>query len=213
MLDQKFEDAEMIIVDDASSDNPFHVLKPYISKTVKYIRLNKNGGYSRAKNIGIKESRGDVLVMLDADDMLMPGSLDARYKKLEEGYDFVHGPVYDFLSGGKRRKNRMWDHWMKTKKWKYIHAQSTMLRKQIHREIGLYDETMWCKSDREMFARIYHHGYKIGWVDNYVSLYRRHPKQMHKSSAKIKNNIRLQAELKQKINERKKDLSGLSFLE
>ena len=87
-----------------------------------------------------------------------------------------------------------------------------MLKRQIHREIGLYDEAMWCKSDREMFARIFNHGYKIGTVKKPVVLYRCHTKQMHKSERKLRYNVQLQKECKAAIQKRKTDLSGLEML-
>ena len=65
-LSQNFKDSEMIIVDDNSIDNPYKNIKKYISDRVKYINLDKNMGYSYAKNIGIKASNSDILVMVDA---------------------------------------------------------------------------------------------------------------------------------------------------
>ena len=53
-LAQDFDDSEMIIVDDCSTDNPYKVIKPYEGKKVKYIKLNEKANYSVAKNIGIK---------------------------------------------------------------------------------------------------------------------------------------------------------------
>jgi glycosyltransferase involved in cell wall biosynthesis len=211
-LDQKFDESEMIIVDDASVDNPYEVIKKYEGDKIRYIRLDKNMGYSYAKNIGIKHSRSEILIMLDADDVLIKNSIKIRYKKLNKGYDFVHGPALDKKEGRPLVKNRMWDLWEKEKKWKYVHAQGVMLKKEIHRKIGLYDESLRCKSDREMFARIFNHGFKIGVVNDPVVLYRRHKKQMHRSKEKMKINDKLQKEVTAKIKKRKKDLSGIEML-
>lgn len=210
-LQQDFPHSEMIVIDDASEDEPYDVVYPLLSDRVKYIRLNKNQGYSHAKNVGIRATRAEILVMLDADDMLTRSGISARYNKLEEGYDLVHGPALD-LSKGKTSPSRMTKKWLSTKSPKYIHAQGAMLRKKIHREIGLYDEELPSKSDREMFWRIYNRNYKIGWVKSPVAIYRRHSKQMHKSKAKLKINDKLQAMVKKRIKERKVDLGGLLFL-
>jgi len=211
-LTQDFLNAEMIIVDDASTDNPYSFIKKYLSKEVKYIRLDKNMGYSYAKNIGIKSSISEILVMLDADDMLTWNGISIRYKKIKEGYDFVHGPCLDKKEGRTFVRNRMWDLWLKNKSYKYVHAQGVMLKKDIHRKIGLYDESLKCKSDREFFARVFNHGFKIGTVNNDVAFYRRHKKQMHRSKEKLKINDELQKEVLKKIEKRKKDLSNLEML-
>ncbi len=212
---QDFDDCDMIIVDDASTDNPYEVIKEYESDKLTYIRLDKNRGYSYAKNVGIKNSNSDILVMLDADDMLTQNSLSLRYNKIQEGYDFVHGPVLDLRSKGKV-ESRLWKKWEKSKKnascYRLVHAQSVMLRKNIHRKIGLYDENLRCKSDRELWARVFNHGFKIGWVNDYVSIYRIHSKQMHKSKAKAKINDRLQREVLALIKKRSTNLSDVVML-
>lgn len=217
-LKQSFTDSEMIIVDDASTDYPIEVIKPFISNRVKYIKLESNRGYSYAKNVGIAMSQSELLVMLDADDMLTDSSLKSRYDKIMEGYDLVHGPALDFVTNSKGSMpiSPLWKKWLKSKKdatcYKYIHAQTVMIRKDIHRKIGLYDETLRFKSDREMWARVMSHHYKVGWVDEPVSIYRIHEKQMHKSKAKAKINDILQAEVLSKIERRSKDLSDVIML-
>jgi len=216
-MDQVTDDVEMIIVDDASSDDPWPVIKE-ASKgddRVRYIRLDENGGYSHAKNVGIENAKAEVLVMLDADDMLTRDSLKKRYAKLEEGFDLVHGPVLD-LRGGNLVRSKLWKQWIRSKKdagcYRLVHAQSVMLRKDIHRKIGLYDESLRSKSDREMWARVFNHGFRVGWVDSDVSIYRIHGKQMHRSPEKAKINDKLQKAVLAKIKKRSKDLSDVRLL-
>ncbi len=211
-FDQDFKDSEMIIIDDASRDNPYKIIKKYKSSRIKYIKLEKNIGYSYAKNIGIKACDSEILVMLDADDMLTLDSLKNRYKQLLKGYDFVHGPCLDKKEGNPIVRSRMWKEWLKNNTWKNVHAQGVMLKKKIHCEIGLYDESLRCKSDREFFARVFHHGFKIGVVKEDVAYYRRHKKQMHRSKEKLRINNKLQKEVLKLIKKRKKDLSGLDML-
>jgi len=215
-LAQDFPESEMIIVDDASTDNPYNVIRQYESEIVRYIRLDENRGYSNAKNVGIKASRAEILVMLDADDMLTENSIKVRYDKINEGFDLAHGPVLDLKSDGKRERSRLWKRWKKCKKdascYRYIHAQSVMLRKDIHRKVGLYDATLRSKSDREMWARIVAREYRIGTVSEYVSVYRRHERQMHRSKDKLRVNDQLQKHVLGLIEKRRKDLSGLEML-
>jgi len=212
-LKQDFIDSEMIIVDDGSTDNPYDVIEPLENGRIKYIRSIKNYGYSHAKNVGIKHCSSDVLVMLDADDMLTENGISIRYKKLIEGYDFVHGPCLNLKKGRPLVRNKMWEEWKKNKTYKYVHAQGVMLKKDIHRKIGLYDENLWCKSDREFFARVFNHNFKIGTVNSDVALYRRHNMQMHQSKKKAKVNEELQKSVLKLIKKRKTDISGLKLLE
>lgn len=220
-IKQDFKDSEMIIIDDNSKDKPYKGIEPYLSDRVKYIRLDKNYGYSYAKNIGIENARSDILVMLDADDMITDKGITTRYNKIQDGYDFVHGAVWDlsYKSNGsvKHKPSRLNKKWVKSKQgrkcYKYVHAQGVMLKRDIHKQIGLYDEKLRSKSDREMWARIFNHRFKIGYVSDYVSFYRRHRKQMHRSKDKLQANKQLQIQVLKLIEKRRKNLSGLKMLQ
>jgi glycosyltransferase involved in cell wall biosynthesis len=220
-LNQDFKDSEIIIVDDNSTDDPYPVIKRYMSHgdRVKYIKLDENMGYSHAKNVGIKASSSDILVMLDADDMTTLNGISLRYEEMQKGFDLVHGPVLDFTTSGgaiKTKKSKLWKQWKRSKQnapcYRLIHAQSVMLKKDIHKKIGLYDESLRSKSDREMWARILFNNFKMSYVDDPVSYYRRHSKQMHRSPEKLKINDKLQKNVLSLIEKRKTDLSGLEML-
>ena len=65
-------------MDDGSKDDPYTVIKPYVNDKIKYIKLDKNKGYSAAKNVGIRASTGSLIVVLDADDMLAPEKFESQ---------------------------------------------------------------------------------------------------------------------------------------
>jgi len=212
-LNQDFECSEIVIVDDASTDNPLEIIQKYIGDRVRYIVLPKNRNYSNAKNVGIKASHSEILVMLDADDMLTTTGISSRYEKLMEGFDFVHGPCLRLERGGTRR-DPMWEKWLSTKNPLWIHAQGAMLRKDIHRKIGLYDPWFWAQGDREMFLRIGNADFKIGAVEKDVAIYRIHKEQMYKSPRKRKYKEELNTRMFKVLKERKNgDFSDLEILE
>ena len=212
VMNQSGVDFEMLVVDDGSTDDGPSIVSRLTKKfkNLILIKLNRNYGYSTAKNVGIKESSGDTLVMLDADDMLLPGSLQIRKKYIDNGYDLVHGYALNF-TGNKRSESEMRKKWIKGKneklRWKFIHPQCVMLDKHIHNMVGMYDEDLKCKSDREMWARICNRDFTIKYIDSPVALYRLHNNQMHKSKWKLANNKRLANELMSLVEIRKHDIS------
>lgn len=74
-------DVEVIVVDDASSDETSDVCRSL--RGIKYVRLDRNQGVAGARNIGLLESTGDYIAFLDDDDLRLPGSLDHQLVLLE----------------------------------------------------------------------------------------------------------------------------------
>ena len=66
LLNQSIANLEIIVVDDASTDNTVEVLRKYPS--IKVIELNKNHGTYHARNIGIEYSSGEFVTFQDSDD-------------------------------------------------------------------------------------------------------------------------------------------------
>jgi glycosyltransferase involved in cell wall biosynthesis len=77
---QTYNDWELILVDDCSTDNTVAVLKEYIKSSsyqekYKLILSPKNGGVSSAKGLGVEQATGDIIAICDHDDALAPEAL------------------------------------------------------------------------------------------------------------------------------------------
>jgi glycosyltransferase involved in cell wall biosynthesis len=85
-------DFEVIFVDDGSKDQTFQKIEELTSKDarVKGIRLSRNFGHQTALLAGLNESRGDVVIMMDADGQHPPAMIPRLMEKLDEGYDVVN---------------------------------------------------------------------------------------------------------------------------
>ena len=77
---QSFQAAELIVVDDGSTDQTRTVARRYAD--VRYLS-QPNFGLARARNRGTRAARGEFLVFLDADDRLRPGALQAGIREVE----------------------------------------------------------------------------------------------------------------------------------
>lgn len=95
ILNQKFDDFEVIIVDDGSFDNTYDVLLPYLSDKVKYYK-KENGERGAARNYGIKQAIGKFLTFIDSDDLMYPHHLSTAFDFLTENDEVVfYGQAYE----------------------------------------------------------------------------------------------------------------------
>jgi len=85
ILNSKFKEIEVIIVDNASSDNTPFILNEYKNKQlIKIFLNNRNVGFAKACNIGAMYARGKYLVFLNPDTIVSPNWLSAIYKIFSE---------------------------------------------------------------------------------------------------------------------------------
>lgn len=76
VLNQTYNESEIIVVDDGSTDNTYSILAPYIkTNRLRYFR-QPNTGVSSARNLGISESKGQFIAFLDSDDKWLPNHLE-----------------------------------------------------------------------------------------------------------------------------------------
>ncbi|MDF9554553.1 glycosyltransferase [Bacillus tropicus] len=83
---QSYENWEMIIVDDASTDQSLAKIKEIIEgdSRIRLLSLKENVGAAKARNLAIKEARGRYIAFLDSDDIWLPNKLEAQLIFMEE---------------------------------------------------------------------------------------------------------------------------------
>lgn len=85
---------EVILVDDGSRDKSLSVLKEHAEKDPEHVRVisfRRNFGQTAAIAAGLDYSRGDIIILLDADMQNDPADIPMLLAKLDEGYDLVSG--------------------------------------------------------------------------------------------------------------------------
>ncbi|MGE8377402.1 MAG: glycosyltransferase family 2 protein [Sphingobacterium sp.] len=95
LLQNRIDRCELVLVDDASTDNSLEILLEYnIIDNVKIVQSSVNGGVAVARNIGIREAKGEFIMFLDADDEISSGAIELLMEKIT--------PELDVLSFGFR---------------------------------------------------------------------------------------------------------------
>lgn len=102
ILMQTYTDWECILVDDGSKDGSAEICDSYALRDARFKVIHKeNGGVSSARNMGLKEARGEWVAFVDADDMISPRYLTSLIEPSKQDDDLiVGGNTYFGLESG-----------------------------------------------------------------------------------------------------------------
>jgi len=202
VMAQTYNDFELIIVDNGSTDNSRLVLEGYEKKYAPQLKVvfQENRGQAGSRNRGIKESKGDLIAFLDADDVWMPNKLEEQVE-LFGNQDI--GLVYSGFWLSDEKLNRI-----KVQKAKYrgdllpLFAtagseaivrggeSNAIIRRECIEVVGDFDEELDGSTGWDLYRRVAS-CYKIDYVDLPLMIYRNHGNNLTIRDKKMYKQIRL----------------------
>jgi len=203
VLAQTYRDYEIIVVDDGSTDNTYEIIKQYHVNNIQDIQLiemtnpskraqqaqraeliyiyKQNGGPASARNVGIKNAKGEYIAFLDSDDLWLPEKLEKQVRYFEEHPDvgLVFSDCIRFDEKGlqerRNQKKRFISDDMFVNIWwdNMIATLTVMLRKHCFDKVGIFDESKEVEGseDWEMWLRIAKE-YRLGYLSEPLAKYR-----------------------------------------
>lgn len=168
IINQSYENIEYIIIDGGSTDGTIDIIKKYEDKIDYWISEKDNGIYD-AMNKGIKQSKGEIIGIVNADDFLFLDTVEKIVKKYNtEKFDYTYssldyidekGNVLDQIAsiGIDNFKYKIFKH------MPFLHP-TMFIRKKVYDEIGLYDTSFKIAADYDFVLRILKNkyiGYKL----------------------------------------------------
>ena len=157
-LAQTHGEWELIVVDDGSTDDTLGRLQRYDDPRIRVLRRD-NGGVSAARNHGIRESRGDMIALLDSDDEWLPEKLETQLAYMRDnGYEICQTEEI-WIRNGKRVNQKA--KYAKPEGWFFeasvkmclISPSCTMFTRSVWDAVGPFDETMPSCEDYDMWLR------------------------------------------------------------
>ncbi len=140
--------SEIIIVDDASTDDSVHFLNSQFKNEIKLIKHTKNRGFSSAVNTGVRATSGDIILLLNSDvtpsetflENLNEYFVDPKVFAVslhEKGYGAAKGSFKNgFIEIGSKIESKKQEHSF------YVSGGSGLFRKSIWQELGGMDEKL-----------------------------------------------------------------------
>ncbi len=152
---QTFTNYEIIVVEDCSTDNSKTIVENLKSDKIKIIQHQANKGLSASRNTGIKNSKADFIVLIDADDLMKPPYLKKIISLIENfpeadlfgtNYEEVYSNnnrITPVLSLSNFEKDSIINDFFAENLKQPIYCQSSFcVRKSAFEKFGLYDETI-----------------------------------------------------------------------
>jgi glycosyltransferase involved in cell wall biosynthesis len=157
---QAGSDVEVIVVDDASSDETASVCQTL--RDIKYVRLDSNRGVAGARNEGLRASTSKYLSFLDDDDLRLPNSIDAQVNLLEDQPDA--GMIYGrALYGDEQCRPKggsypdecpQGDIFWQLMQWNFVPCLTVVFRRTCLERVGQLDESAAGVDDWDLWVRI-----------------------------------------------------------
>lgn len=184
VLNQSYTNWECIIVNDGSPDNTEEIANKWCKKDKRFKYLKKrNGGLSSARNAGIKISKGEFILPLDADDIIDKNYLIQLVPVLNEDDSLAIASCYSkFFVGTKENivyESRPMGSTIKNILFENSLIATSLFKKSYWKEVGGYDEQMKQGfEDWEFWVAITKLGYKYKIVEEFLFYYRRTKESM-----------------------------------
>jgi len=159
VLGQTHQDLEVLVVDDASTDDTEEVVRAFKDSRVHYLRHDSNRGPSASRNSGIRASRGRYVAFLDSDDEWVPEKLERQLSAFASNPP--HGLVYCgwswVRSDGSVRVSRVPDQASGLidgcPRWFYNMVQDVVVLRDLAAGC-LFDEAIWAYENLEWLLRL-----------------------------------------------------------
>lgn len=194
VITQTYQNWELLIIDDASTDNSYQEALKYTSDSrVKVIKAAQNGGVGCCRNLGIKNAEGSYIAFLDSDDLWAKDKLAKQLSFMQKNDAAISHTAYAFMSekgevltkGKVEVDNRVnLEHYMKTTQ---VGMSTVMYNREKLPNLKFPEDRDLCEDARAWFE-VFHQGKDFRGLNDILMLYRVRSQQLSCNKANMAKN-------------------------
>jgi glycosyltransferase involved in cell wall biosynthesis/SAM-dependent methyltransferase len=184
---QTLSPAEVIVVDDGSTDQGPAVVKAMSERYPITLLTRPNGGQSSARNFGVAQSSGELIALLDQDDIWYPGHLEALVRPFVErragaAPGWVYSDVDEIDADGQMicqavLRTLPTEHPKRNlfaclREDMYVLPSASLISRKAFDEVGGFDERLSGYEDDDLFLRLFRAGYANEFLETPLSRWR-----------------------------------------
>ena len=174
VLNQSYDNFELLVVDDGSNDETEETVKQFADLRIRYVKKEASG-IPKSRNIGVQMAKGEYIVIMDDDDLMMPDRIQEQLDCLSEGSSGSYGGWIDqdadlnheYFSGGEHGYSQI------LFGGKIMLHPASMIKRSVLLEFP-YDENYSYGTDYIMNLEIARAGHKLNHTGSYILLRRFH---------------------------------------
>lgn len=197
VIDQTYQEWEIIVVDDGSTDNTRQILEPYCD-LIQYV-YQENQGVAIARNRGCELAKGEFLAFLDSDDFFLPEKLEKQIAC------FDADPTFDLVQTGWLIVGKKDEGIYGVKPWeeapkldleslvlyKSVRSSALMLRREWWERLGGFDPRFRLTEDLDFVLRLALKGGNPIWLKEILTCYRQHDSNLMSGGSKVMKNMEI----------------------
>jgi len=163
VLDQTYQDFELIVVDDGSKDDTEDIVTKINDARIIYVRHERNKGAHAARNTGIAMARGEYIAFQDSDDVWLPEKLERQIQAFKiatenvgvvyTGFWRIEGDKKTYIPSPKLQRLEGDIH-NELLRDNFVGTPVAVIKRECFAKAGVFDEGLPCLEDWELFIRI-----------------------------------------------------------
>jgi glycosyltransferase involved in cell wall biosynthesis len=161
---QHYDNLEYLIIDGGSTDGTLDIVRKYPNVVTKWIS-EPDKGISDAFNKGIRLATGELIGIINSDDILTNNSLNMIVKNIKPDTDVVYGNAIMFGNGEKPYRLKPFSDLRELYKSMAVIHPATFVKKEAYSKFGDFKLLYKCCMDRELLLRMFSMGAKFQYIN------------------------------------------------